>query len=332
MSTLNTIQDVFDISSPLSSQTTEGIHFTADADLIAIGKNDKGRHRYILLSTAEMTACTKRSQAYICERHQVTKSDLLGSCLGSLYLQSPHGVAANCKLNRIPLKETVYQISNTNHIVFTPHPMTTQISCNNGSYFPLKIKNTQQIRIPEGCQVELINHTITSDFSIRTTSDSIHFEWDFDPISLPNSAILMMDSKSMDSKLGLLKKNIDKIHTDGIHVAAFNKQIESHFTSGSWISTLFIVCITISVLLVSITAAVCFRNYLLKGGWIGQQQHNRRHTSDFNVGYHHNRNDSDDEEEMVRAFRAGRQRTSQHQSMESQPPFIHLVPPTAPDI
>ena len=95
MSTLNTIQDVFDISSPLSSQTTEGIHFTADADLIAIGKNDKGCHRYILLPTAEMTACTKRSQAYICERHQVTKSDLLGSCLGSLYLQSPHGVAAN---------------------------------------------------------------------------------------------------------------------------------------------------------------------------------------------------------------------------------------------
>jgi hypothetical protein len=166
ITTLNTIQDVFDISSPMAGSAKEGIHFQPDADLIAIGKNDKGRHRYILLSSAEMSACTKRSNAYMCERHQVTKSDLLGSYLGSLYLQSPLGVATNCKINCIPLKETVYQISNTNHIVFTPYPITTHISCHNGSYFPLKIKHTQQIRIPEGCLVELTNHTITSDFSI----------------------------------------------------------------------------------------------------------------------------------------------------------------------
>ncbi len=153
ISVLNTIQDVFDISSATPNTLTEGIHFQPDADLIAIGKNDKGRHRYILLSSAEMSACTKRSQAYMCERHQVTKSDLLGSCLGSLYLQSPLGVASNCKISRIPLKETVYQISNTDHIVFTPYPITTQISCFNGSYFPLKIKHTQQIKVPEGCLV-----------------------------------------------------------------------------------------------------------------------------------------------------------------------------------
>ena len=83
LTSLDTIQDVFDVSSAQSTVTTEGINFKSDADLIAIGKNDKGRHRYILLSSAELSACTKRSQAYMCERHQVTKSDLLGSCLGS---------------------------------------------------------------------------------------------------------------------------------------------------------------------------------------------------------------------------------------------------------
>ena len=138
---LNTIQDVFDISSPTSPIATEGIHFQADSDLIAIGKNNNNKHRYILLSTPDLAACTKRSHAYICERHQVTKSDLLGSCLGSLYLQNALGVATNCKINRVDLRETVYQISNTQHIVFTPKPITTQITCINGSYFPLKIPN-----------------------------------------------------------------------------------------------------------------------------------------------------------------------------------------------
>jgi hypothetical protein len=116
----------------------------------------------------------------MCEKYQVIKSDLL-SCLGSLCLQYPLGVARNCKINRLPLKETVTQILNTTHKVLTQYNITAQISCFNGSYFPLKIKNTQQIRIAEGCLVELITHTITSDRRIRTTSNSVHFECDFDP-------------------------------------------------------------------------------------------------------------------------------------------------------
>jgi hypothetical protein len=98
--------------------------------------------------------------AYMCERHQVTNSDLQGSCLGSLYLLSALSVARNCKINRILLNKTVYQILNNNYIVFTPYPITTQSSCFNGSNFQLKILNTQQVRIPEGCQVELNNHSI----------------------------------------------------------------------------------------------------------------------------------------------------------------------------
>ena len=291
---LQTIQDVFDISSDPSSSIKEGIHFNPDADLIAIGKNEQGRHRYILLSAAELSACTKRSQAYMCERHQVTKSDLLGSCLGSLYLQSPNGVISNCKINRIPLKETVYQISNTNHIVFTPFPITTQISCFNGSYFPLKIKNTQQIRIPEGCRVELTNHTITSDFSIRTTSDSVHFEWDFDPISLPDSAKLMIDSISMDSKLEFLQNKIDSVYKGTVEATGFENLMVEHIQSGSWLSTLFIVCFAITGLLAFSIGGICLRNYLLRRGWIGQRPPHHP----VNVGFHLSNDNINDAEEM----------------------------------
>ncbi len=335
---LNTIQDVFDISSPIANNALEGIHFQADADLIAIGKNDKGRHRYILLSSAEMSACTKRSNAFMCERHQVTKSDLLGSCLGSLYLQSPLGVANNCKINRIPLKETVYQISNTNHIVFTPYPITTQISCFNGSYFPLKIKHTQQVRIPEGCSVELTNHTITSDFSIRITSDSVHFEWDFDPISLPNSAKLMLDAKSMDSKLKFIEKTIEKVKMGDIHARGFENLMVDHVSSGSWLGTTFIVCFVITGILAILTAVICARNYLLARGWIGTRSGPPNHPRDFNVSYHRDRGIFDGEEEEQELSRIIRRpsghRTGTHStttSRETPPPFIHLVTPSAPE-
>ncbi len=336
ISTLNTIQDVFDISSPIADIATEGIHFQPDADLIAIGKNDKGRHRYILLSSAEMSACTKRSNAYMCEKHQVTKSDLLGSCLGSLYLQSPLGVAINCKINRISLKETVYQISNTNHIVFTPYPITTQISCHNGSYFPLKIKHTQQIRIPEGCLVELTNHTITSDFSIRISSDSIHFEWDFDPISLPNSAKLMMDSVSIDSKLKFISNTIEKVQMGDIHAQGFENLMVDHVSSGSWLGTTFIVCFVITGILAILTAIICVRNYFLARGWIGTRSGPNHQPREFNVGYHRNRDIFDDgDEEMSRIVRRPSScRTGTHStaaSRETPPPFIHLVTPTAPE-
>jgi hypothetical protein len=37
---------MFKISSPFAESVTEGIHFQPETDLIAIGKNDKERHRY----------------------------------------------------------------------------------------------------------------------------------------------------------------------------------------------------------------------------------------------------------------------------------------------
>ena len=77
-------------------------------------------HRYKLLSSAELHSCIQRNHVYLCERHQVLRTDLEGSCLGSLYLQSVKGVRENCKLDRKQLRESVYQISANDHIVVTP--------------------------------------------------------------------------------------------------------------------------------------------------------------------------------------------------------------------
>ena len=254
-----------------------------------MAKNSYNKNRFILLSSAELQACTKRSTAFICERHQVTRSDLLSSCLGSLFLQSSNGVLNNCKIDRVKLREKVYQISNTQHIVYTPAPLTTQITCNNGSYFPLKIKNTKFITILEGCTVELTNHSITSDYTIRTTSQSIYFEWDFDPTTLPNSADMLSDSKTIDLKLEKLNKIIQIIKDDEIDQKEFEALMNRHYSSGSWLPSLMLAILTFSALIGLGSIGVCMKNYMARG----------RTVVEDHVVYqrqHHPESDDDDDE------------------------------------
>ena len=290
---LNTIQDVFNIDR--TDSATEGIHFTPPSDLIAIGKNDNNRHRYILLSSADLQACTKRPQAYICERHQVTRSDLLGSCLGSLYMQSAVGVFENCKIDRVNLREQVYQISNTEHIIYSPIPISTQIFCNNGSYFNIKIKQVKQIYVPEGCSVDLTNHTITSDFSIRLNSESIHFEWDFNPLNFPNSASFLIDAKSIDTKLQLLQNSLKLLSNDTIEPQEFSNLMLTHYSSGHWSTTLILILVSLSALVGMFTIFICARNIFLARGRIAAEvvQLRRRHTE----------SDDDVEDEITRLAR-----------------------------
>ena len=269
----DTIQHIFDADNDNPNHAVEGIHFQPEADLIAIGKNDRQKNRFILLSSAELQACTKRSTAFICERHQVTRSDLLSSCLGSLFLQSSQGVLENCKIDRVNLREKVYQISNTQHIVYSPQPLTTQIICNNGSYYPLKIKNTKFVIIPEGCTTELANHTISSDHNIRSEAQSIYFEWDFDPTTLPNSASMMIDAKTVDTKIKYLNNIIKMVKDDTIDNKEFNTLMSRHYSSGDWLSTLMLLLLTFSALVGLGSIGICVKNFIAKGRTVVVNDH-----------------------------------------------------------
>ena len=223
-------------------------------------------------------------------------------------MQSALGVQSNCLITRVSLQEQVYQISNTDHIVYSPFPITTQIVCNNGSYFNLKIKNTKQIHIPEGCSVDLTNHTITSDFNIRTTSNSVHFEWDFDPLSIPNSAELMMDAKTIDFKLDQIRIGLALVKNDTIDDAEFDQLMLSHYSSGSWISVLIISILSVTTLAALTTLAYCFRNYFREGGRVGDQHHP---PSTFRATYKKGYGSDDEDEDILNLHRS-----------ESPPPGI----------
>ncbi len=85
-------------SNPVTAPSQEALYLLPETDLIAIGQNDGNTHRYKLLSFDDLAVCIQRNHVYLCEGHQVLRTDLEGSCLGAIYLQSQRGVRENCKV------------------------------------------------------------------------------------------------------------------------------------------------------------------------------------------------------------------------------------------
>ena len=276
---LSTIQDLINLDFPAAGPASlEGLTFMTDQDLIAIGKNKNGRAQYILLSSTDLDACYRRSHTYICEKHQVIRSDITGSCLGALYVQHPEGVKENCKIDRRPLRETVYQLTATDHLVFTPQPLTTQITCRNGSHFPLKIRSTMRISLPEGCTIELANHTIQSDFSLSIAPEALHFEWEFNPAMLPNSAQLLQGTRHIDPQLRQIRKHLERLATQTISEKQFANMMVGHFTSPNTYSIVIWVILAILGLALVIAVASCL--------WIRRRNRRPQHHEHMNEHMH----------------------------------------------
>ena len=235
---LSTIQDLVNLEHSISPTAPQGLIIKADTDLIAIGKNKLGKNQYVILASADLEACYSRAHTYICEHHQIVRSDMEGTCLGALFIQHPEGIEENCRIQKKTLRETVYQLSPTDHLVFSPTPFTTQVICKNGTHTPLKLKATTRISIPEDCSVQLRNHSIHSDYTLRIDPEALHFEWDFNPATLPNSAQLLEGTSHIGPQLDLIRKHLTKLANETIAKEVFAGLLVSHLTSPNWLSIL----------------------------------------------------------------------------------------------
>ena len=262
---ISTIQDLINLEHSLTNPAElEGITFKSDSDLIAIGKKIGERDQYMLLTSADLAACYQRSHTYICERHQVLRADLEGSCLGALFTQNPAGVGENCQIDRKPLRETVYQLTDTDHLVFSPQPLTTEILCQNGTHFPLKVKATVRISIPEGCSTQLINHTIQSDFSLRLAPEALHFEWEFDPSTLPESAHLIQGTRHIDRQLALVRQHLGSITANTTSHQVFEDMLVRNLSSPNKVSILIWVCLSLLGLTLLAVTTICLHRRLTR--------------------------------------------------------------------
>ena len=184
---------------------TEALFINPENKFLAIGRDNK----FKVFDGEEMAMCTKRGKTYLCDNNQVTRKDMEQSCLGSLYLRHEKGVFRHCKFKREILREKVYQLSATDHLVFTPTPLTAQVKCNNGTHHPLFLSQNTRVHIPQGCSTELRDHTIKSVFNIRLTPEPLKILWHFDPLKLPSD--LLEDVGQTDQRLVALHRQMRKV-------------------------------------------------------------------------------------------------------------------------
>ena len=216
---------------PRSESEIDALIIVPEAEMIAVGKND----RYKILTQGDLDNCIKRNRVYLCERNQVLHTNLANSCLGSIYNRNEEGVRNNCKLERKKLRETVYQLSATDHLLFTPMPYNTRIECKNGSHFPLYLAQTTQLHVPEECSVNLKSHQIQSDYNIRISPEPLHIPWQWDPLTLP--ADLLLDAAVIDRKIHTVSTDLARLLNETGTKTDFNNMLNTHFynpTSLPW--------------------------------------------------------------------------------------------------
>jgi len=186
----------------IPSIQAQALFVQPEAEFLAVGRDNK----FKILTDSEFRMCDKRSKTFLCEQHQVLRTDMKDSCLGALFLRDKPGIISNCRFKRKLLRETVYQLSPTDHLVYTPVPFTAQIQCRNGSHHPLFLAKNTRIHISQGCSVDLRAHTIRSDFNIRTTPEPLRSVWTFDPMTLPAS--MLDDTAKADRVLLHVNKQV----------------------------------------------------------------------------------------------------------------------------
>jgi hypothetical protein len=105
----------------------------------------------------------------------------------------------------VPLKEQVYQVRKGQYLVYSPDTSTAMMRCQNGSHSEIHLqRGTQQITIPPGCQGFFLGHLATSDCSVRLASKVLHFNWEWDPLTLlPVGEI---------EEMGRTLKNLSALH------------------------------------------------------------------------------------------------------------------------
>ena len=191
--------------SQIGKQEMDALIIVPEMEIIAVGRSDK----FKVLSQTDLAACIKRNKIYLCEKHQVLHTNLQASCLGSIYSNFEQGIKENCKLERKQLKETVYQLSPTDHLIFTPHPYNAKIECRNGSAFPVYLTQVHRLYVPEDCKINLKSHTISSDYNIRVSPPALDVPWTLDPMQLP--ANIHLDAAIIDRKISELDINLKNL-------------------------------------------------------------------------------------------------------------------------
>jgi hypothetical protein len=125
------------------------------------------------LSMVNLMDCHKINSMHLCEEHGVLKKDLNSTCLGSLYQQDFAGAMALCEMEITTQKETVLPLLDNGHI-----------TCRNLSNSEVFLKpGPNRFYVSPSCQLQLADHLIISDISLKLDNVIKHYKWELDKIT-----------------------------------------------------------------------------------------------------------------------------------------------------
>jgi hypothetical protein len=191
-----------------NANLTEALFLNLDADLIAINREQK----YRILSQADLLGCLKKNHVFLCEKNAVLQTDLGDTCLGALFFRSISGVQSQCRFERRPLKEEVYQTGPYTFLIFTPFPYNAQIDCRNGNHTPIFLGRMTKLTIPPHCHLSLRSHFIQPSEHLYLTTKTILSEWVWNPLHLP--AHLLPQTPHVDLALNRISSSLKGLKSE----------------------------------------------------------------------------------------------------------------------
>jgi Baculovirus F protein len=136
------------------------------------------------LSMVNLMDCHKINSMHLCEEHGVLNKNLNSTCLGSLYQQDFAGAMALCDMEITTQKETVLPLRDNWYLVHSPRQFTGHITCRNFSNSEVFLKpGPNRFYISPSCRLQLADHLIISDVSLKLDNVIKHYEWELDKIA-----------------------------------------------------------------------------------------------------------------------------------------------------
>lgn len=261
----------------LPEPVPEALYLKTKDTLIAIGEQD----RYKTFSESELTECDKHGRYFLCEGHQILRTQLAESCLGALYLRREEGVHAHCKFERRKLVEEVYQLSPNTFLIYSPIMFTTKQICTNQSITnsPIFIQGTTTVTVPPGCQVSLKSHVISADLNIRLSPPPVKATWKWNPLTFPSD--MLEDVRAVDNRLSGVQEELARIRTESSITSETHQLQLLQLEQGRmlpWTGPIAYAAAFVAVIIVAAFAYGCYR----------QRQHARAlaTTHSVSVAYH----------------------------------------------
>jgi hypothetical protein len=137
-------------------------------------------HRYRVFGEADLQACYRFRNVYLCGGRNTLRTDIQDSCIGSLWLMDHTLISKNCEMNLGPYSEFVAKLGPSKWMVFSPILFMASAVCGKDSSKTVRIKKQTVIEMPDDCRVYLKKHYLSTDNNIMMDFNVEVHSWKFD--------------------------------------------------------------------------------------------------------------------------------------------------------